>query len=80
MKKKVTSIRVMTDERVHDYILDENETINIKLIVYKNYDDGTSEETTDYTYYINNYYGGKLNTNLSLSNRSGQIKADEIQS
>lgn len=79
-EKKVTSIRVMTDERVHDYILDENETINIKLIVYKNYDDGTSEETTDYTYYINNYYGGKLNTNLSLSNRSGQIKADEIQS
>lgn len=34
-EKKVTSIRVMTDERVHDYILDENETINIKLIVLK---------------------------------------------
>ena len=79
-EKKVTSISVLTDEHVHDYILDENETKNIKLIVYKTYDDGTYEETTDYTYYINYYYGGNLNTNLSLSNRSGQIKAGEIQS
>ena len=79
-EKKVTSISVLTDEHVHDYILDENETKNIKLIVYKTYDDGTYEETTDYTYYINYYYAGNLNTNLSLSNRSGQIKAGEIQS
>lgn len=29
-EKKVTSISVLTDEHVHDYILDENETKNIK--------------------------------------------------
>ena len=74
-EKKITSIYVKSEDDNTQYTLDENETKTIKLIVTKRYEDGTEEETTDYTYSISHKYD-----NLALSNRLGEIRTNAEQS
>ena len=74
-EKKVTSIYVKSEDDNTNYTLDENETKTIKLIVTKCYEDGTEEETTDYTYSISHKFD-----NLALSNRLGEIRTNTEQS
>ena len=70
---KLTNVVVTTQDDVTDYVLDENETKTIQLKVIKEYDDGTQEETTDYSYMV-------LDTDyVSLTNKDGLVNLGEMQ-
>lgn len=70
---KLTNVVVTTQDNVLDYVLDENETKTIQLKVIKEYDDGTQEETTDYSYMVHN------TDYVSLTNKDGLVNLGEMQ-
>ena len=70
---KLTNVAVTTQDNVLDYVLDENETKTIQLKVIKEYDDGTQEETTDYSYMVHN------TDYVSLTNKDGLVNLGEMQ-